>query len=233
MNQPEFDRFAASYKELQKDPIRDCFAGGSSEFFHLRKRNLIRDYFRRRKIDTRRWRYLDVGCGRGELMTLLQKDFECVQGCDSSPGMLSSVKGVETRLQEDPLKLPFRSAEFDFITAVCVFHHVPPADRLALAQEVSRVLRPGGVFAVIEHNPYNWIARVIVSRAPVDADAVLLKPSETRRWMVAGDLVHETCNYFLFLPGPIYRHAGQLERWLTKVPLGGQYAMFGIKPSQG
>jgi SAM-dependent methyltransferase len=231
MNQPEFDRFAASYKELLKDPIRDRFTGGSSEFFQLRKRNLIRDYFRQRRIDTRRWRYLDVGCGQGELLTLFREDFDRVQGCDSSPGMLSPVQGVETKLQEDPLKLPFGTAEFEFVTAVCVFHHVPPANRLALAQEVFRVLKPGGVFAVIEHNPYSPATRVIVSRTPIDADALLLKPSETRRRMVSAGMLPQSCDYFLFLPGPIYRRAGRLEQWLAKVPLGGQHVVFGIKKS--
>src|SRR5690348_8281936 len=233
MNQPEFDRYAASYKDLLKDPLRERFSGGSLEFFHLRKRNLIRDYFRRHKIDTHRLRYLDVGCGQGELMTLLREDFELVQGCDSSPGMISSVRDVETRLQVDPLKLPYGNSEFDFVTAVCVFHHVPTASRLPLAQEVSRVLKPGGVFAVIEHNPYNPATRMIVSRTPIDSEAVLLKPAETRRWMASAGMLPQSCDYFLFLPGPIYRRAGHLENWLAKVPLGGQYAMFGIKKSLG
>jgi SAM-dependent methyltransferase len=229
MTKHEFDRYATSYEDLLRDPIRNIFGGGRSDFFHLRKANLIRDYFQERGIDTRRLRYLDLGCGKGDLLSLLREDFDCVCGCDLSTEMLSCVQAIETRVQEDPLKIPFGSAEFDLVTAVCVFHHVPPAGRLALTREASRVLKPGGVLAVMEHNPYNPIARIIVSRTPVDADAILLKPSETCHWMVSADLLLQASYYFLFLPAAIFRRVGRLERWLTKVPLGGQYAVFGTK----
>jgi len=229
MARHQFDHYATSYEDLLKDPLRDVFSGGRSDFFHLRKAILIRDYFRQRGVDTRRQCYLDLGCGKGNLLSLLREDFARVCGCDLSTDMLSSVEGIETRVQEDPLKIPFGSAEFDLVTAVCVLHHVPPPGRLALTQEVSRVLKPGGVFAIIEHNPYNPVARKIVSRTLVDADAILLKPSETRHWLVSAGLVPEASSYFLFLPAAIFRRAGQLERWLTKVPLGGQYAVFGAK----
>ena len=45
MSQPEFDRYSASYEELLKDSIRDRFIGGGAGFFHLRKRDLIRQHF--------------------------------------------------------------------------------------------------------------------------------------------------------------------------------------------
>jgi ubiquinone/menaquinone biosynthesis C-methylase UbiE len=124
MSQPEFDRFSGSYEELIKDPIRDRFMGPGPQFFHLRKRDLIREYFSARRIDTRKLRYLDVGCGKGELLSLLRDDFHQVAGCDPSPGMLSSSQGVETRVQGDFGKIPFADGAFDFVTAVSVFHHV-------------------------------------------------------------------------------------------------------------
>ncbi len=150
--------------------------GSRPQFFHLRKRDLVRQYFNARGVDTRGLRYLDVGCGKGELLSLLRDDFQQVAGCDPSPGMLSSSQGVETRVQEDLGKIPFADAAFDFVTAVCVYHHVPPSSRLTLTREAYRVLRPQGVFAIIEHNPYNPVTRLIVSRTPVDTDALLLRP---------------------------------------------------------
>ena len=56
---PEFDQFSESYEQLLNDPIRDRFSPGGTEFFHLRKRDLIRDYFHRRQTDTRKLAYLD------------------------------------------------------------------------------------------------------------------------------------------------------------------------------
>lgn len=230
MSQPEFDRFSGSYEELLKDPIRDRFMGSGPQFFHLRKRDLIREYFSALGTDTRGMRYLDVGCGKGELLSLLRDDFRQVAGCDPSPAMLSSSQGVETRVQVDSGKIPFGDATFDLVTAVCVYHHVPPSSRLTLTQEAYRVLRPQGVFAILEHNPYNPVTRLIVSRTPVDADAVLLRPSEAREWMRLAGFACHVARYFLYFPEPIYRRAGdRLEHLLRGVPLGGQYAIFGAK----
>lgn len=230
MTRPEFDQFSGNYEELLKDRIRDRFARNGPDFFHLRKRDLIRQYFAARSIDTRKLRYLDVGCGKGELAASLRDDFAQVAGCDPSPGMLSFAKGIDTRVQNDPAVLPFDSGSFDFVTAVCVYHHVPPAHRVSLTGELARVLRPGGTLAVIEHNPYNPATRLIVGRTPVDRDAVLLKLSETRGLFRPAGLHFHRASYFLFFPEPIYIRGGSVvEKWLAALPLGGQYAAFAIK----
>ena len=229
MSRPEFDNYAPSYEELLKDPIRDGFAG-SSEFFHVRKRDLIRDYFRRGGANTRQLRYLDVGCGKGELMSLLAGDFAQVAGCDPSSGMLQPTEGADLRVQEDPERIPFDNGQFDFVTAVCTFyHHVPVAARAALTgNEIHRVLRPGGVLAIIEHNPYNPATRLIVSRTPVDADAILLRAGETRSLLRNAGFSIDRESYFLYFPENIYRKAAGVENLLRRVPLGGQYAVFGV-----
>lgn len=232
MSQREFDRYSNSYAELLKDPIRDCFTGAQAEFFHVRKRDLIRDYFQRRRIDTRNMRYLDLGCGKGELLRLLQPSFGHVAGCDPSAGMLGALEGIDVCLQSEENKIPFPSGSFDFVTASAVYHHVPPPQRMTLTEEVKRVLKPGGVFAVIEHNPINPVTRLIVSRTPVDADAILLAASETRRLLASAGFAVDASDYFLYFPVQIYERGGRhLEKLLTKVPLGGQYAVFGIKES--
>jgi SAM-dependent methyltransferase len=232
MSHPEFDRYAGSYEELLKDPIRDRFGGGSSAFFHQRRRDIVRAYFRRRAVDTSRLSYLDLGCGKGELLALLSGDFGRLAGCDPSTEMLDSAEDVDKRAQNDPEKIPFENAEFDLVTAAGVFHHVPPASRLALVREVARVLKPGGVFAVMEHNPYNPATRLIVSRTPVDANAVLLKQRETRQLLQAAGLVLSASRYFLFLPEVIYLHNGDaIEGLLGRLPLGGQYAVFASVPN--
>jgi len=229
MDRPEFDEYAASYEELLADPIRDRFGGGSV-FFQERKRDLIRAYCRRHGMPTRSMRYLDVGCGRGDLLTLLRDDFATVAGCDPSAEMLGGTEKVEMRVQSDVGRIPYEDGEFDFVTAVCVYHHVPIVERLSLSREVNRVMKPGGVFAIIEHNPYNPITQVIVSRTPVDANAVLLKRRECSEILQQAGFSSQEFQYFLFLPEFIYRRAGDsLERGISKLPLGGQYAVFAIK----
>ena len=232
MSRSEFDEYAGSYETLLKDPLRDCFGGGGSTFFHRRRRDLILAYYHQRSIDTTRLSYLDLGCGKGELLTLLRDDFGQVAGCDPSTEMLGTVEGVDKRAQSDPEKIPFGNTEFELVTAAGVFHHVPPPSRLALVREVARVLKPGGIFAVLEHNPYNPATRLIVSRTPVDANAILLRQRETRHLLQAAGFSISASRYFLFFPEFAYRHAGDtVEGWLKGLPLGGQYAVFAGAPS--
>lgn len=230
-SEPEFDQFSDSYAELLKDPIRDRFSPGGTGFFHVRKRDLIRKHFRQRGMDTRKMRYLDLGCGKGDLVSLLRDDFARVSGCDASEGMLRAggllEKGIDARFQEDPARIPFGAGEFDFVTAVCIFHHVPLPARVALLREARRVVKPGGTLAIIEHNPFNPATRLIVSRTPVDADAVLLRPAETRRLFRESGLTVEDQEYFLYFPESVYCRLSWLETVLRKLPLGGQYAVFG------
>jgi hypothetical protein len=101
--------------------------------------------------------------------------------------------------------------------------------RSLMTAEAFRVLRSGGIFCVIEHNPYNPATRLIVARTPIDADASLLTASATRRLMSSsGGRVLES-RYFLLFPEPIYQVAASAENLLGRLPLGGQYAIFSQK----
>ena len=232
MSEREFDRYSASYDELLKDPIRDYFSGAESTFFHLRKRDLICEYFERRRLNTHDMSYLDLGCGRGELLRVLRPHFAQAIGCDPSPGMLDAAEGIETHVQPDENTIPFADSRFDFITAAAVYHHVALENRQKLAREVSRVLKPGGIFAIIEHNPFNPVTRLIVSRTPVDQDAVLLKPAESVTLLRSAGLRVDGPYYFLYFPMRLYERGGKfIEKLLTKLPLGGQYMVFGSKPA--
>ena len=135
----EFAQFSNDYEDLLKDPIRDRFSPKGGGFFHVRKRDLIRDYFRKRREDTKKLAYLDVGCGRGELVSLLRDDFARAAGCDISGGMAEvgnfQAKGIEVRLQDDPAHIPFGGGEFDFVTAVV---RLPPCSAVRTGGDDSR-----------------------------------------------------------------------------------------------
>jgi SAM-dependent methyltransferase len=137
--------------------------------------------------------------------------------------------GVVLKQQSDDGTIPFPDESFDFVTAVCVYHHVPRASRAQLTAEVHRVLKPGGTLAIIEHNPFNPITRLIVSRTPVDADAVLLRSAETRRLIGNADFALNEQTYFLYFPERIYSKLSGVETVLRRLPLGGQYAVFATK----
>ena len=230
MSRPEFDRYATEYKDLLREPIRDRFAR-DPRFFTERKWILIQDFLQTTSRDAASLSWLDVGCGEGDLMRMGADRFGRVAGCDVSPGMLEHARGLDIRLQPSATQLPFGDQDFDFTTAVCVFHHVEPAQRLALVLEMKRILRPGGVICLIEHNRQNPVVRGMVKRIPVDANAVLLAQRECHDLFRRAELRSLGTQFFLYLPEKLYRFAGFLETFGKRVPLGGQYAAFGVRPA--
>ncbi len=228
LTNPEFDSYADEYAKLLADPLRDNF--GPLRFFHERKLLLLRSFLRGQNWDTRHRKWVDIGCGRGDLLKLGMADFELAIGCDVSNGMLNACAGVQVRRQESEDKLPFTDRFADLATAVCVYHHVPLAKRAELTREAARILKPGGCFCIIEHNPANPITRAIVKRSPVDVDARLLAATETCRLLEEQNLRIKAVQHFLFLPEFLYRRVGSLENYLTRLPFGGQYAVMAIAP---
>lgn len=224
----EFDRLADDYEALLDDPLREYFAPGS-EFFVTRKVEMLLAFARRQGLDTRRQTWLDVGCGKGQLLRAGRSFFASVIGCDVSTGMLEEAGDLQVVTQTEADRLPFADASADWVTAVCVYHHVEPGDRAALTAEIRRVLRPGGIFAIIEHNPLNPAVQLIIRRTPVDAHAILLSAGRSRRLLRdAGFEVVDT-RHFLYLPQRLYQRAAFIEHALERLPLGGQYAVFGRK----
>jgi SAM-dependent methyltransferase len=220
----EFDKYAGEYSKLLADPLRDRFA--DETFFHERKLLLMREYFRREGWKPERRTWVDIGCGRGELLKLGRADFGLATGCDVSPEMLVGCAGLEVRRQVRDDVLPFADGFADLATAVCVYHHVPPAKRAAVTREALRILKPGGYFCIIEHNPLNPLTQAIVKRSPIDVDAQLLRAGETCRLLEGQNFRVEAVHYFLFFPKPLFPSVGFMEKALTWLPLGGQYAVF-------
>lgn len=225
----EFDEYAASYHSLLDDPIRTGFAGGR-EFFAVRKWQVLKAFLNRRGLATQEQRWLDVGCGFGDLLRLGRSSFGEVCGCDISPEMLSGAQGLEVRLQHVPDRIPYETDAFDLVTAVCLYHHVPDREmRARLTSEIARALKPRGIFCLIEHNPLNPVTRLIVRRTPVDAKARLLHVSESTAILRASKFSVIGKEWFLYVPRKWYRRFASVESCLRTVPLGGQYAVFAEK----
>jgi SAM-dependent methyltransferase len=89
-------------------------------------------------------RFLDVGCGMGELAERVQQELTAaVAAIDISPRMveLTRARGVDAQVA-DVQELPFETGSFDCVAANWILHHVPDLDRGV--RELARVLRPGG-----------------------------------------------------------------------------------------
>ena len=222
--QPGFDQYARDYAALIQHPIRDRFA--SNRFFFERKIDLIRRFFERADVPTKKLDWLDIGCGQGDLLRMGGALFRSTAGCDPSLEMLKSCQDLQVRHQNSMDTLPFEDASFDFVTAVCVYHHVAADRRHVLTTEARRVLKPDGVLCIIEHNPKNPITKLIVAQTPLDADGDLLSAKQMGRILMrAGCSVLET-QFFLLFPQLLQRITRPLEHALSAFPLGGQYAIF-------
>lgn len=222
----EFDGFALPYDRLLHDPLRSRFAADSSHFLR-RKWLVLETVLRRLGMRPKSMTWLDMGCGRGEFLNIAGPHFLTATGCDPSRQMLARSGAFATHVQTELCRLPFASQSFDLVTAICVYHHVNPKLRGRVTEEVRRVLRPQGLFCLIEHNPYNPITQRIVRSCPIDAAAELLTAGDSKRLLKQAGMRPVRQEFFLYLPEKWFRRFRVCEALMRKVPFGGQYVVVG------
>jgi len=94
---------------------------------------------------------LEAGCGTGYFSHLLQTERRWpVIPMDLSADGLNYARrmGVERPVQGDTCKLPFASGAFDLVLSMDVLPHLPVGSEQLAANEMARVLAPGGILAV-------------------------------------------------------------------------------------
>ena len=223
----DFDSYSAEYEvELNK---AISFAGQDASVFAEAKARALLALARERIGDIETASALDVGCGIGNIHRSLAPQFAEFQGVDVSPGLvdIARANNQDVAYQAyDGVTLPFESNTFDLSFAICVLHHVPPSQREAFTAEMARVVRPGGLVAIIEHNPLNPLTRLVTLRCAFDEGAVLVRRRRLERLMRQARLLDTTSRYILFSP---WRGAAveRMERRLGRLPLGAQYVTYG------
>jgi len=171
-------------------------------------------------------RVIDYGCGTGTtvpyLRELLGADF--VIGLDISPRSLEIARvahqslPVEYKLTGE--YVPDGSADLVYCNGV--FHHIQPNERAEVLGYIARCLRPDGIFALWENNPWNPGTRFVMSRIPFDKDAVTLSARLAKALVRrAGFSVIKTDYCFIF--PRILRVLRSVEPWLSGFPIGAQY----------
>lgn len=229
----DFNEHAATYAQEVESAIE--FSGRDHDFFLAAKIRPLLALVRERCGDPSELVGLDLGCGTGRLTHLLETQVRRLYGVDVATASLREAHGAAPAAafaRYDGLRLPFATGAFDFAYTVCVLHHVPVGQRSALLAEVSRVVRPGGVVVVFEHNPWNPLTRWVVARCSFDKDAVLLRCTESRRRLHRAGLERIEHGYILLTPwqSPLWQKAEAAARGL---PLGAQYWVAASKPAEG
>lgn len=218
-----FDRAASDYS-AEIDRTLGSY-GARHAFFTEHKARLILRLLAERGRDPGAMRLLDVGCGVGHIHAHLGAHFAAIEGVDVSAASIEVARASYPQHRYrvyDGDSLPLPDAEVDLSLAICVFHHVPPAGWARLAAEMLRVLRPGGLALVIEHNPFNPLTRKIVRDCPLDRDAVLLRPATLRGLFRDAGALRVASRSILSVPpanGPLMT----LDGWFGRLPFGAQY----------
>jgi len=114
-------------------------------------------------------RVLDVGCGNGRYLSVMNSLGVEAVGCDLSPGMLSAAGGHAV-VAADAVRLPFRAGEFDVVLAPHMLYHV--ADRDAAVREFRRVLARDGCCVAVA----NGAGHLASLRAVVEGAADAFRP---------------------------------------------------------
>jgi SAM-dependent methyltransferase len=125
------------------------------------------------------WRVLDVATGGGHTARALAPQVREVVATDLTVEMLAAAErfirgqgldNVSFR-EADAISLPFANGEFDLVTCRIAPHHFPDCARFV--QEAARVLRPGGVAAVID----NIVPADLLAARHINAIETLRDPS--------------------------------------------------------
>jgi len=102
---------------------------------------------------------LDLCCGSGQTTQFLVQYSQDVTGLDASPLSLQrarqnvpSAHYVEAFAES----MPFPDSHFDLVHSSVAMHEMQPAQLRQIFQEVYRVLKPGGLFTLVDfHRPTN------------------------------------------------------------------------------
>jgi SAM-dependent methyltransferase len=218
----EFDKYAADYELALAEGL--SISGEDKNYFARGRIAWLASCLRQLVEEPRA--ALDFGCGTGSATPYL---FDLI-GVESVIGLDVSSKSL------DVAKRTYGSACTQFLLfnqyltseridlAFCngVFHHIPPSGRAAVVDYIYRLLRPGGLFALWENNPWNPGTRYVMSRIPFDRDATTLTAPETRRLLRAGGFEILRTD-FLFIFPRVLSWLRCVEPLIAQLPLGAQY----------
>lgn len=224
----QFDAYAAGYADEVNKSL--AFLGGVKvDYFTRVKAGMMLDLVAAHFGTGEGLDLLDVGCGVGQFHPLLAPHFGSVTGIDMSAASVAEAAARNPQVRYDSYDgaaLPYPDASFDAAMTVCVMHHVPPAQWPAFAGEMRRVVKPGGLIAVFEHNPANPLTLRVVNNCEFDADAVLLRQRQVRDLLSGAGCRDVRSRAILSIPssGPLTR---RIDRALGRIGLGAQYFAVG------
>jgi len=225
-----FDAYAAQYDAALQQGL--SVSGETKDYFARGRINWLAQVLTRMGEEPQS--VLDFGCGTGTSSRLFRETFPPAEvlGLDISAKSLEVARQLHGNLRIEFASLAEYRPEERFHLAFCngVFHHILPRERPGAVNFVFRCLRPGGLFAFWENNPWNLGTRIVMKRIPFDRDAIPLSPFGASRLLRAAGFQTVQTD-FLFIFPRILRCCRGLEPLLSRLPLGAQYQILCRKPA--
>ena len=138
------------------------FSGKKNQYFQL-----IRNEALFKLIGSNKQRsILDVGCGTGRgVIALGERGYKDISGIDYTPEMIDLAKGKIDSLNLDNIHLytgdanhlPFQDHTYDCVISLNFLHMFKLDSQKKMIQEMSRVLKPGGILVIEFDNYYRSI----------------------------------------------------------------------------
>jgi ubiquinone/menaquinone biosynthesis C-methylase UbiE len=219
----EFDAYSGAYDQAVNEAIG--FTGLNVDYFTRVKAEYLIDLVTAHFGSAKSASLLDVGCGVGNYHKLIVDRVGAVSGVDVSEGSIAEARKCNPTVHYEAYqgtRLPFADATFDVAFTVCVMHHVPPPQWPKFTAEMKRVLKPGGMVAIFEHNPRNPLTQRVVSNCVFDKTAVLLRSEQTRA-LVADAGFRDILERFIISIPPSGALLRRVDLVLGRLPLGAQY----------
>jgi SAM-dependent methyltransferase len=221
----EFDLLADEYEAVHKANV--AITGENPEYFAEYKIADLARFIARHERAARD--ILDFGSGIGNSIPWFRRYFPQARlSCaDVSPRSVDIARtrfpGPEQHLLVGE-RIPAAAASQDIVFSACVFHHIPHDEHLRWLRELRRLVRPGGLLVVYDHNPANPLTVHAVRTCPLDVNAHLVRPAALRSRAAQAGWRRARVDYKLFFPRPLSL-LRPLEAHLEWLALGAQYRL--------
>lgn len=223
----DFDDFVYEYNNILSNQVK-FFDSNGSYFAEYKIQEVSRI------LEIKPGKILDYGCGIGRSFEFFKRFFPEAElyGMDSSGESLNySRKNYPYVYILDTEKILEHKHSFDLVFVSNVFHHINHKDHSSEINLIYNLLKSNGELIVFEQNQYNPVTKYLIKKCPFDKNANLIKKNIMTKIIEESGFCVKKASYSLFFPSKL-RFLRQVEKYLGKIPLGGQYYVYAKKKSK-